>query len=120
MILRERNGRIDSPNVLLYVRSIPANCAIIMVDVTSRITYKNVPNWDRDIERVCERIPTILCGNKVDSVEDRKVKARTITFHRKKSLQYYDISAKTNYNFELPILWLARKLARPSNPVVTV
>jgi len=38
------------------------------------------------------------------------VKAKTITFHRKKNLQYYDISAKSNYNFEKPFLWLARKL----------
>lgn len=51
----------------------------------------------------------MLCGNKVD-VKERKVKAKTITFHRKKNLQYYDISAKSNYNFEKPFLWLARKL----------
>lgn len=38
------------------------------------------------------------------------MKAKTITFHRKKNLQYYDISAKSNYNFEKPFLWLARKL----------
>jgi GTP-binding nuclear protein Ran len=38
------------------------------------------------------------------------VKAKTITFNRKKNLQYYDISAKSNYNFEKPFLWLARKL----------
>jgi GTP-binding nuclear protein Ran len=98
-----------------------------MFDVTSRITYKNVPNWHRkhfflsdlpnsqtnhlpgDLVRVCENVPIVLCGNKVD-VKERKVKAKTITFHRKKNLQYYDISAKSNYNFEKPFLWLARKL----------
>ncbi|KAK5672965.1 GTP-binding nuclear protein gsp1/Ran [Batrachochytrium dendrobatidis] len=84
-------------------------CAIIMFDVTSRITYKNVPNWHRDLVRVCENIPIVLCGNKVD-IKERKVKAKAITFHRKKNLQYYDISAKSNYNFEKPFLWLARKL----------
>lgn len=42
--------------------------------------------------------------------QDRRVKAKNITFHRKKILQYYDISAKSNYNFEKPFLWLARKL----------
>lgn len=89
---------------------INAQCGIIMFDVTSRITYKNVPNWHRDLVRVCENIPIVLCGNKVD-VKERKVKAKTITFHRKKNLQYYDISAKSNYNFEKPFLWLARKLA---------
>jgi GTP-binding nuclear protein Ran len=62
-----------------------------------------------DLVRVCENIPIVLAGNKVD-VKERKVKAKTITFHRKKNLQYYDISAKSNYNFEKPFLWLARKL----------
>lgn len=80
-----------------------------MFDVTSRITYKNVPNWHRDLVRVCENIPIVLTGNKVD-IKERKVKAKAITFHRKKNLQYYDISAKSNYNFEKPFLWLARKL----------
>ncbi len=117
---------------------INGQCGIIMFDVTSRITYKNVPNWHRtyfhhqrnmpryvmscsangvtgDLTRVCENIPIVLCGNKVD-VKERKVKAKTITFHRKKNLQYYDISAKSNYNFEKPFLWLARKLV--GNPAL--
>jgi GTP-binding nuclear protein Ran len=93
---------------------IQGNCAIIMFDVTSRPTYKNVPNWYRDIIRVCENIPIVLCGNKVDVLE-RAVKAKQITFHRKRNLQYYDISAKSNYNFERPFLWLAKKLANDNN-----
>jgi hypothetical protein len=47
------------------VCSIQGQCAIIMFDVTSRVTYKNVPNWHRDLTRVCENIPIVLCGNKV-------------------------------------------------------
>jgi GTP-binding nuclear protein Ran len=92
---------------------IQGQCAIIMFDVTSRVTYKNVPNWHRDITRVCENIPIVLCGNKVE-VKDRKVKAKQITFHRKKNLQYYEISAKVNYNFEKPFIWIARKLSGDS------
>lgn len=88
---------------------IQSKAAIIMFDVTSRVTYKNVQNWHRDLVRVCDNIPIVLCGNKVD-VKDRKVKAKAIVFHRKKNLQYYDISAKSNYNFEKPFLYLARKL----------
>ncbi|KPP62622.1 hypothetical protein Z043_119182 [Scleropages formosus] len=86
---------------------IQAQCAIIMFDVTSRVTYKNVPNWHRDLVRVCENIPIVLCGNKVD-IKDRKVKAKSIVFHRKKNLQ-------SNYNFEKPFLWLARKLIGDPN-----
>lgn len=93
---------------------IGGQCGIIMFDVTSRITYKNVPNWHRDLVRVCDNIPIVLCGNKVD-IKDRKVKDKAITFHRKKNLQYYNISAKSNYNFEKPFLWLARKLAGNAN-----
>ncbi|CAH9084430.1 unnamed protein product [Cuscuta epithymum] len=81
-----------------------------MFDVTARLTYKNVPTWHRDLCRVCENIPIVLCGNKVD-VKNRQVKAKQVTFHRKKNLQYYEISAKSNYNFEKPFLYLTRKLA---------
>ena len=87
-----------------------SRCAIIMFEVSSRITYRNVPNWHRDIVvRACENIPIVLVGNKVD-VKDRAVKAKAIQFHRKSNLQYYDVSARSNYNFEMPFLWLARCL----------
>lgn len=88
---------------------IGAHCAIIMFDVCSRITYKNVAKWYKDLTRICDNIPIVLVGNKVDC-KDRKVKARQITFHRKRNLQYYDVSAKSNYQYELPFLWLLRRL----------
>ncbi len=68
-----------------------------------------------DLVRVCENVPIVLVGNKVD-VKERKVKAKGITFHRKRNLQYYDVSAKSNYNFEKPFLWLARRLV--GNPTL--
>lgn len=73
---------------------IQGQCAVIMFDVTSRVTYKNVPNWHRDLVRVCENIPIVLCGNKVD-IKDRKVKAKSIVFHRKKNLQVRNSSTIT-------------------------
>lgn len=76
---------------------IQGQCAIIMFDVTARVTYKNVPNWHRDLVRVCENIPIVLCGNKVD-IKDRKVKAKAIVFHRKKNLQVCE-------NSQLPKCW---------------
>lgn len=80
-----------------------------MFDVTSRITYKNVPKWYNDLTRILENVPIVLVGNKVDQ-KDRKVKARQITFHRKRGLQYFDVSAKSNYQYEKPFLWILRKL----------
>merc|ERR1712187_729985 len=92
-----------------YIKS---DCAIIMFDVTDRATYTHVPDWYRDLSRVCGNIPIVLCGNKVD-VKDRKIRPKQVTFHRKKNFsQYYEISAKSNYNFEKPFLCIARKLLK--------
>ncbi|XP_060210943.1 GTP-binding nuclear protein Ran-3-like [Lycium barbarum] len=93
---------------------IHAQCAIIMFDVTADRTYENVLTWQKHLFRVCGNIPIVLCGNKVDG-KNRQVKAKQVTFHRKKNLQYYEISAKSNYNFEKPFLYLARKLAGDAN-----
>ena len=67
---------------------IQGRCAIIMMDVSSRVTYQHVPTWRRDLLRVCGDIPMLLCGNKVDLImESEELKAKAIAFHRKKALQ---------------------------------
>jgi len=93
--------------------TINTKAAIIMFDVTSRMSYTNVPRHYTDIIRatLSPEVPIVLCGNKVDRM-DRVVKPKQITFHRKKNLQYYDISAKSLFNFEKPFLYLARKLLK--------
>ena len=109
----------------LLARLLPT-AAIIMFDVTARNTYKNVPDHYRQIVRVLDCIPMVLVGNKVDS-PDRSVKAKMITFHRKKNLQYYDMSAKARYNVEKPLMWLVKRLtssadaalAGTTSPIVT-
>ena len=93
---------------------IGSQAAMIMFDVTARITYTSVPLWHKDLVRVCENIPIVLCGNKVD-VKDRKVKPKDIVYHRRKNLQYYDVSAKSNYNFEKPFLYVLRRLTGDNN-----
>jgi GTP-binding nuclear protein Ran len=82
-----------------------ADAAIIMFDTTSLVSYKNVAKWYNDIREVSPNIPIVLVGNKCD-VKDRKVKAHRITFHRMHNLAYFDISAKSNYNFDKPFLKL--------------
>ena len=91
---------------------IQADGAIIMFDLTSRVSHRNISNWHSDLTRMCENIPIVIGGNKFDL--ERKVTAKQITFHRKKNLQYYDMSAKLNYNLEKPFLYLIRKLSGDS------
>lgn len=97
---------------------IGSDAAMIFFDVTSKITFVNVPNWLRSIQAVCfgeQQIPIVLCGNKVDC-SNRKVKEQYIARSLKSGIfMYTEISAKTNYNFELPFLALARKLTGIEN-----
>lgn len=90
---------------------VAAQAAILFFDVTARITYKSLPSWYKDLVRVCgDGIPIVVVGNKCDSKE-RKVKPKDILFHRKHNLQYFDVSARSNYNFEKPFRYILRKLA---------
>jgi GTP-binding nuclear protein Ran len=50
-----------------------------------------------------------LCGDKVD-VKNRQMKAKHVTSQRNKNLQYYEISAKSNNNFEKPFCTLLGNL----------
>jgi GTP-binding nuclear protein Ran len=76
-----------------------------LCDVTAKQTQKDVPMWHDDLYRVCGNIPIVVCGNKVD------VGTKKVTFHMKKKLQYYEISAKSGYNLDKPFQYLADKLA---------
>ncbi len=86
--------------------------AIVMFDLTNRQSYINAEKWYDGVTAKnlnLQDIPIVLCGNKVDVVQ-RQVKPHQIHLHQKLEIPYYDISAKSNYNFEKPFLNLARKL----------
>lgn len=87
---------------------IKAKAAIAFFDVTSRPTFKNIESWILEFKRIELKAPVVVCGNKCD-YSDRKVMPTNI---KKKFPDdfYYDISARTNYNFDKPFLKLARLL----------
>ena len=86
-----------------------------MFDVRSRITYKNIPYWYRDLTRVCGGIPVVLVGNYVRSPGERKIKPKQVTFHRDKNdFEYLEIDTTSNYDVEKPFLHLARMLSGDS------
>ena len=91
---------------------IKADGVIFMFDHTSKTTFNNLGKWIKDVHRVTGNIPMVVCGNKFD-IKDRIVKAKEIqdkiTSH---GVQYYSISAKSNYNFEKPFLSLLQQLEK--------
>ncbi len=98
-------------NATLYFKG--ADAFFLMFDVTSEITYKNISTWYTLTQESDElkTKPFVLCGNKVDC-KVRNVKPQQINFHRGKNMFYYDISSKSNYNFEKPFTYLMRKLLK--------
>lgn len=78
---------------------IETDIAVIFFDLTSRITLRNVNTWHRRALSTCPNVPVIVVGNKAD-VKDRKVRAPAIKKDIPRGCEYFEISAKTHYNFE--------------------
>ena len=89
--------------------------AIVMFDVTNSSTYLNIMHW---IRKVRDKLPFVICGNKVD-IATRVVEPEHIVLPRKIGAIYFDTSYKSNYNFEKPLLVLARALI-PKPPLIFV
>lgn len=83
--------------------------AIVMFDVTKRSSFRSVPTWQKQIKTFLGTVPTVLLGNKVDAAV-RQVTPQQIQSHARQRIQYYDVSVRDKYNFELPFLWLVRRL----------
>lgn len=88
-----------------------ADAAIIFCDVTSRVTYKNVPSWHRDIERVRPDIPAVLCANKID-IKERKVKSKSILYPSKTKIGFFEISVKDRISLKEPLEYLLQQLTK--------
>lgn len=83
------------------------NFFMVFFDVTSLNSYKNAEGWICSIIDSNPKARIVLCGNKVDC-RARQVMPSQILLHRKYQIPYFDISSKTNYNFEKPFLALIR------------
>jgi GTP-binding nuclear protein Ran len=78
-------------------------------DVTSKITGMNLVWWFNEMNK--QELPSVACGNKndIDSKQHKLSKLFKMKLKQKWGM-YFDISAKSNHNFEKPFLYLARKL----------
>jgi len=99
-----------------------ADCAIIMYDVTSRMSYKCLTEWYRELTQVAGSMPIVVVGNKIDKNRDwHVIKPRKMLSFYKRTLlydpprgapptQFFEMSAKANINCDGPLLYLARLL----------
>lgn len=95
-----------------------ADAGIIFFDVTSRVTYKNVPNWHKDIHRVQPDIPIVLCANKID-VKERKVKSKNILYPSKHRMGFFETSVKDRICLKEPLEYLLQQLTKEPELTIT-
>lgn len=95
-----------------------SDAVIVMFDLTSLETYKLAKERVHNILLAMPKLPLVLCGNKVD-LRDRQLKLEEIDVHLKsksgRKILYYDISVKSNYNFQKPLLFLLRQITNQSD-----
>ena len=95
-----------------------ADGAIIMFDLTSKISYKHVPNWIESLRKVSPDAHVVICGNKSDinyGKVTHKDKQKHLQINWNSQLTYYDISTKSAYNYDKPFLCLMRQFTTHSD-----
>ena len=75
---------------------------IIVYDITSRETFKNINNWIEQITTICgENIKCIIFGNKIDLINQRQVqKEEGQKLAQKYKFNFFETSAKNGDNVE--------------------
>lgn len=84
------------------------DCALIFQDLTSK--DNNIPVYVNWLKANFGKIPTIVCGNKCDIIGTQKPGKLYADSAKEAGLLYFSISAKSNYNFEKPFIYLIRLL----------
>ena len=72
--------------------------AFIIYDISSKKSFENLTEWINYLNSI-EKMPMIICGNKIDKLVDRQVtKEEGEEFAKKNKLVFFEVSAKTNEN----------------------
>lgn len=73
-----------------------ANAAIMVFDVTRKMTYVNLKKWYEELRLHCEGIPVILVANKIDI--DHLVTRKNYKFAEKHNLPLFFVSSADGTN----------------------
>lgn len=89
-------------------------CGFVFFDVTNHESFLNIGKYISSLISRFGNIPIIICGNKVD-LTNKKVSPKEIStwlhnFNKQYNITYFDISAKSNYNFDKPFLYVLRTM----------
>ncbi|XP_059177017.1 rab-like protein 2A [Physella acuta] len=73
-----------------------AHACILVFDCTRKITYKNLPEWLKDLKTYRPEIPCLCAANKID--EDMETTKKSFAFAKKNRMPFYYVSAADGTN----------------------
>ncbi|XP_076039394.1 rab-like protein 2A [Oratosquilla oratoria] len=73
-----------------------AHATILVFDATRKVTYKNLPNWYKELRQHRPEIPCFCAVNKID--ENEEVAGKAFAFTEKNNIPLYYVSASTGTN----------------------
>ncbi|XP_022102404.1 rab-like protein 2A [Acanthaster planci] len=73
-----------------------AHACIMVFDVTRKVTYKNLPQWYKELRNYRPKIPCLLAANKIDV--DYNITQKNFNFAKKYNLPFYFVSAADGTN----------------------
>jgi len=80
-----------------YIRDLSA--AVAAYDITSMASFDNIRSWINDIRQEKENVLIVLCGNKTDLAEKRRVSyEQGLRLAEELGTMYIEASAKTGTN----------------------
>jgi Ras-related protein Rab-1A len=89
-----------------------AHGIIVVFDVTDQVSYNNVKQWLKEIERyACENVNKLLVGNKCDLEDKRQVALETAKeFADDLQISYIETSAKNATNVDETFIKIAEEI----------
>lgn len=95
---------------------IQSHAALLMFDLTHSESFEVMKKKFEDANRMLGHAnpAIVVCGNKADCAQHEVSQRSILNWMKGKDLNYFNMSAKSNYNFEKPWLDLLRKLTGDS------
>merc|ERR1711976_224011 len=73
-----------------------AHACVLVFDITRKVTYKNLPNWYKELRDYRPEIPCLCAANKIDV--DNSVTKKSFNFPKKHRMPFYYVSASDGTN----------------------